>query len=344
MGQKGRKVSIQDVSIGIIGAGGMGTRHALNLTESVVGARVVAVTDIDPTRARGLADTCGADRAFAEATDLIDAPQVDAVVIASPDPTHAELIMACIAAGKPVLTEKPLGMNASETKRIVHAEVAAGRRLIQVAFMREYDPAHRAVKEIVERGDIGKTVLVRDVHTTLNLNHVRPIENVVVRSAVHDIHSLRWLSGAEIERVFVQWVPVVPEQPKSCRYLLAQVALSNGSLGVIELNAATTHGYEVEVEVVGEEGGVETSSLRSPLIRRSGARLRTIESGWLDRFDTAYIEEARAWIRSLREGKPFGPSAWDGYISLVVADAFLQSAKEGSPRTVPALERPALYQ
>jgi len=335
---------LEEVSIGIVGAGGMGSRHAHNLTQSVVGAHVSAVTDIDQGRAKELADCCGAKLTFAEAGELIASDEVDAVVIASPDPTHAELIMACIAAGKPVLTEKPLGMSAAETKEIVDAEVASGRRLIQVGFMRVYDPPHRAVKEVVDRGEIGKTVLVRDVHTTLDLNRVRPIENVVLRSAIHDFHSLRWLSGSEIDTVFVQWVPVVPDEPRSCRYLLVQVSFANGSLGVIELNAATRHGYEVDVEVVGEQGSVETTSLRSPLIRKSGARQRPIESGWLERFDTAYVEEIQAWARSLLDGKPAGPSAWDGYVSVVAADTILQSANEGSPQKVPALERPALYQ
>jgi len=336
-------MSKQIIAVGVVGTGGMGMRHAHNLTNHVVGAQVVAVMDIDRQKAKTLADMCGAGKIYTDAKDLINDPSVDAVVIASPDPTHADLIMTCLKAKKPVLTEKPLGMSAAETKKIVDAEIEGGRRLIQVGFMREYDPPHRAVKELVDKGEVGKTVLIRDVHTTLNLNQIRPLDNVVVRSAVHDIHSLRWLSGSEIETVFVQWVPVVPEEPKSCRYLLAQVSFQNGSLGVIELNAATQHGYEVNVEVIGEEGNIASNTLHGPVIHRSGTSQKKIEPGWLERFDTAYIKEVQAWIDSLKQETPTGPSAWDGYAALVVTDTFLKSAESGTPQKVPVIEKPALY-
>ena len=121
----------QPIQIGVIGTGGMGGRHARNLAQHTVGSQVAAVMDTDQSRAREIAEYCGEARIYSDASALIADPNVDAVVIASPDPTHAEFAIACI-----------------EAQKILHAEVATGRRLVQVGFMREYDPAHRQIKDL----------------------------------------------------------------------------------------------------------------------------------------------------------------------------------------------------
>ncbi len=137
---------MSDMTIGVIGTGGMGTRHAVNLHQHVVGARVAAVYDLDPERAGAAAKAVGGARVVADPLELIGDPRVDAVVIASPDPTHAELAAACLMQRKPVLCEKPLATTSAVAREIVEKEVAIGRRLISVGFMRRFDPAHLAVK------------------------------------------------------------------------------------------------------------------------------------------------------------------------------------------------------
>ena len=91
---------------------------------------------------------------YATGEDLIRDDAVDAVVVASWGPTHEEFVLACIAAGKPVFCEKPLATTVEACRRILDAEMAHGRRLVQVGFMRRYDAGYRAMKEAVdERGD-----------------------------------------------------------------------------------------------------------------------------------------------------------------------------------------------
>ena len=115
--------------VGVIGTGGMGGRHADNLAHRVVAAELVAIMDLDRARAEAVADACGVAAVFTDAQALIDDPSVDAVVVATPDATHAALTSAAIAAGKPVLCEKPLGVTLEEARRVVEAENATGRRL-----------------------------------------------------------------------------------------------------------------------------------------------------------------------------------------------------------------------
>jgi myo-inositol 2-dehydrogenase/D-chiro-inositol 1-dehydrogenase len=332
------------IQVGVIGTGGMGGRHARNLAHRVARAQVVAVMDVDRARAEVVADECGQARIYTDALALIADTAVEAVVIASPDPTHAGLTMACLEVGKAVLCEKPLATGVAEAEKVVKAEMAGGRRLAQVGFMREYDPAHQRVKEIVVRGDIGRPLLFKGLHVNLSTGYDRTTRDVIVNSAIHDIHSARWLLGDEVAGVYVQRVAAGEDKPESCRLLLIQLTMRNGSLTLIEANSDSGYGYEVDVEIVGQLGSARTASLRSPIVRRAGVQARSIEADWLERFETAYINEVQTWVQTLlQEGQPGGPTAWDGYISLVIADACIRSAETGHPQAVPIVERPAMY-
>src|SRR5947209_6163039 len=195
-----------DILVGVIGAGRMGSCHALNLHRYVKGARVAAIYDLDQPRAGQVAAECGSAKAFSDPLHLIEDAGVDAVVIASPDPTHAEFVHACLRHHKPVLCEKPLATTAAEALKIIEAEQALGQRLIAVGFMRRFDPQHVAVRQVVAAGEIGRPILFKGVHRNAMIPSNLPSEFVVTNSAIHDIDSARWLLGQEITEVYVRGV------------------------------------------------------------------------------------------------------------------------------------------
>ena len=135
--------------------GDHGQRSRPDLAGSIKGAALVAVADKDRDRASAVASETRARRVHAEAGALIDDPDVEAVLIASPDPTHEDLVLACLEAGKPVLCEKPLASTITGCLRIVAAEAAIGRRLVQVGFMRRFDPGYLAMKATLATGRAG---------------------------------------------------------------------------------------------------------------------------------------------------------------------------------------------
>ncbi len=107
----------------------------------VSGARVAGVTDLDRSRAEKLAASCGSDVAvFEDGRALIQHDGIDAVVITTPDDTHAGLVTECLRQGKLVFCEKPLATSVEDARRIVDAEVELGRKVVQVGFMRRYAP------------------------------------------------------------------------------------------------------------------------------------------------------------------------------------------------------------
>ncbi len=329
------------LQVGVVGTGMIGALHARNISRATPGAAIAAVMDIDEARAQAVATDCGA-RAYSDALALIADPAVDAVLIASPDAFHAEQTIACIDAGKPVLCEKPMATTVADGERVLRAELATGRRLVQIGFMRVYDRKHADLFDIVSRGDIGKALSFRGQHIN-PWRESSTIEGAIVNSLIHDIHSARWLMDSEISQVFVQWAPSEPDQPRSARYAIVQLAFADGAIGALEWNGDSGYGYEITVEITGETGTARTVSNTSPVLRQGGRISQGVTPDWPQRFAQAYKDEVQIWVDAIREGEPTGPSAWDGYMSLAVADACIRSVESGLPERTIGIERPALY-
>jgi myo-inositol 2-dehydrogenase/D-chiro-inositol 1-dehydrogenase len=265
-------------------------------------------------------------------------------VIASPDPTHLPLVLECLENEKPVLCEKPLAGSSDDALKIVEAEVELGKKLVQVGFMRRYDPQHVAVKKVVASGAVGEPVLFKGWHR--NLDHDPGIDSagVVTNSTIHDLDSARWFLGQEIEEVYARGANTAPKLGIDVMDVqLIQFSTTGGRLGSIETNLISGYGYEVGVEVVGELGTVQIAPPSAAVVRRDGTGSQRVEDDWLNRFREAYVIEVRRWVEALSNGTTAGPDAWDGYASLVVADACISSLRSGSPHRVTKLEAPALY-
>lgn len=334
-----------EISVGVIGAGGMGARHADNLSARVTGAKVGGVTDLDLSRAEKLAARCGPDTtAFENEAALIQHDGIDAVVIASPDETHAGLVMDCLRHEKPVLCEKPLATSVEDARRIVDAEVEAGSKLVQVGFMRRYDPQHLDVEKAIVSGAIGRPVLFKGTHRNLDALPGTSSESILFNSAVHDLDSARWMLGQEIEEVYVRGANTRAAPDGEVLDLqVIQLALSGGCLANIEVYVNAGYGYEVDLEVVGDEGTVHIAPANAPVLRKQRRAGHSVESDWLERFPDAYVLEVQRWVESLHNGELTGPDAWAGYMSLVASEACVRSLHSGSTERIEASEIPALY-
>ena len=138
------------VRIGLIGAGGMGRAHLARIAGVLSGGEIVAVADINHEAAVSAAEPYGA-KAYDSADELIDDPNVDAVLIATFGKVHAPDVIKAIEAGKYVLCEKPLATTAEDCIAIMGAEQKAGKKLVTVGFMRRFDAAYNEMKKVLER-------------------------------------------------------------------------------------------------------------------------------------------------------------------------------------------------
>jgi myo-inositol 2-dehydrogenase/D-chiro-inositol 1-dehydrogenase len=210
--------------------------------------------------------------------------------------------------------------------------------------MRRYDPQHVAVKQAVESGIMGRPVLFKGVHRNATVPPHFSADLIINGSAVHDIDSTRWLLGQEVETVYVCGVRTeMSLQEDVCDLVLLQISLTDDTLASIEVYVTASYRYEVRAEVVGEHGTAVTMQPDHIALRAKSTRSHPVPADWLTRFQDAYIAELNHWALALR-GQPFrNASAWDGYLSLLAADACLKSLRSGKPEPVSCPVVPDLY-
>ncbi|WP_413450346.1 Gfo/Idh/MocA family oxidoreductase [Georgenia phoenicis] len=322
------------LDVGVIGLGAMGADHVAALSEHVPDARVVAVHDAATHRAQEVATSVGA-RVAGSAEELI--ADVDAVVIASPDHTHAPLTLACLAAGKPVLCEKPLGVSVAETAAVLAAEEAAGRRLVTVGFMRRFDPGYLELREAVLGGLVGDPVLVHCVHRNAAPHPQATTDGVVGNSMIHELDILPWLVGLPVTGIEVR----SPRAEGLREPQLAVVELGGGRvLATVEVFLSAQYGYDVRCEVVGTQGALSLCPPARLGLARNGRSGVAVPADFRVRFAEAYRAELCAWVAAASRGGATGASAEDGHLAGVVAAAGIESLHLGRRVPVPS-ESPA---
>ncbi len=320
------------LKIGLIGAGGMGSFHARTLA-AMGDVEMVAIADpIGDAAARLAAEVGGV--ASLDWHDVI-AADIDGLVIASPAFAHEEQAVAALAAGIPTLCEKPLAVTAQECHSIINAEVALGRRLIQLGLMRVYDPAHVQVAEAL--ADLGTVHHLRCTHRNVHAVR-RSVYAVFTDSMVHDAHTVRSLTGREVARV----TAFAAGTADSIAHGLIVAEYEGTGHATIEFSERS-YAYEVGVEVEAEHGGVVMALPMLPTLRRGGGQSIDIGNDWFGRFADAYVIEAEAWVASLRAEAVTGPSAWDGLMAQMIVEAGLVSIAAGGPITLDRPPMPSLY-
>jgi myo-inositol 2-dehydrogenase / D-chiro-inositol 1-dehydrogenase len=328
--------------IGVIGCGVMGADHARLLCGQTPGAELVAVHDPDPTRAAAVAAIGRSVRSHSAATDLIADRGVDAVIVASPDATHAPLTIACIEAGKPVLCEKPLAATLDECRNVMKAEIAGKRRLAQVGFMRRFDPGYLAMKRELQSGRIGDPLFFHCVHRNAVAPDYINSDLVIANSSVHEIDIARFLLEEEFRRVTVVSARSTRKAPNRQPQFLV-LESSSGIVVTVEAFLDAQYGYDVQAELVGEEGAISLAPsppVSSRLAHRSGF---DVAEDWRARFADAYRDQLTEWVAAIETGRSVGSSAWDGYAASATAAAALQARASGATAVVALDERPAFY-
>jgi myo-inositol 2-dehydrogenase/D-chiro-inositol 1-dehydrogenase len=331
------------IKVGVIGVGMIGQDHIRRLTTVVSGGTVVAVTDVEADRARSVAQGLPGARVHATGQELIQDPEVDAVIVASWGPTHEEYVLACIAAGKPVFCEKPLATTQEACLRILDAEVAYGRRLVQVGFMRRYDPAYRALKEFVASGAIGAPLFFHSAHRNASVPSHYTSDMAINDTAVHDIDTARWLLDDEVVATQV----ITPRRNsrggdlRDPLFVLFEMA--SGALVDVEVSVNIAYGYDIRGEISGETGAAALAESNPIVVKREGAFSGRVPADWRERFIRAYDIEFQEWLDAVKAGTTTGPSSWDGYAAQAVCDAALEALRTGNRTKVSLRERPGLY-
>jgi len=330
--------------VGVIGVGMIGADHVRRIGRVLSGGRVVAVSDVDPVRAAQVARAAGGARVHGTGQDLVADAAVDAVLVSSWGPTHAEYVLACLAASKPVFCEKPLATTQQDCLQVLAAETAAGRRLVQVGFMRRYDAAYRALKAVVDHGSIGPPLLLHSVHRNASVPAHYTSDMSITDTAVHDIDISRWLLGEEVVAAQVLRPRRSGRAPAGLSDpLLVLLETGSGVLVDVEVSVSIGYGYDIRGEVVGETGTAAIGDGGGVVVSSAGQRSSRVPPDWRERFAGAYDLELQDWLDAAAAGTCTGPSSWDGYAAAAVADACMAALASGERTAVSLVRRPGIY-
>jgi len=349
---------MSDVRVAVLGVGMMGADHVDRIVSRIAGASVSVVNDFLPEKAEQIAAGIPGCRAIADPLDAIADPQVDAVVLATPGPTHEKQLLACLEHGKPVLCEKPLTTDAATSLEVVKAEAETGKRLIQVGFMRRFDHEYEQLKALVDSPEMGRALVLHCVHRNPAVPASFDSSMVVKDSLVHEVDVTRFLFDEEITAIQILKPAVSSVAPAGLQDpQIAILTTASGRHVDVELFVTTGVAYEVRTELVAEHGSamigldvglvskypVPGGDARSGAGRWGGA----ITPSFKERFGRAYDVEIQRWIDAVRTGADTGnyvdgPGAWDGYAAAAVCAAGVAALETGQRVNVEMVERASI--
>ena len=331
------KKKASDICVGIVGAGIMGSGHALYISESIKGARVAGIYDANAIVAKKVASKVKKISSYPVTVynsieSLLASKEITAIIIASPDQLHAEHLSMALAAGKDVLCEKPLASNDSDAKKV--AQIAnKSKSIVGIGFMRRFDPAYLELKRVVRSGKYGKVLQIRC--TSRNVSSPTATTAMLLTNvAVHEVDVIRWLLEEEIKSVSVNLTKVTAKaNSKLFDPISVNCYTSSGVLATIDICANSTYGYEVGMEVIMESASLVIENLGDLTIvkdfylpkRKSGK----LYKDWMGRFKPAYIAELNAFVESIKKRKlhPNFATTNDGLAASIACGLGVKSLK-----------------
>ena len=331
------------VRVGVIGAGIMGADHVETMHRYVTGAVVTMIADVDVVRAHAAAAGVPGSRVTDDAVALVDDSAVDAVVIASHDATHADLTIAALRAGKPVMCEKPLAPTVDECIRVVRAEAAAGGAAsVSVGFMRRFDPAYRELRSLLRAGTCGTPLLGHCVSRGVRSGPGATSESSVTGSAIHEFDVVPWLLDAPVTEVSWHAPRCSPGVTGLQDPQLILLRTADGVLTTVEVFLNARYGYDMRCEIVGDRGTVALADPARVVTHAERRRSTGYPADWRPRFADAYRLELQAWVDAIAAGhRPPLPTARDGLAAAAVAEAVITSMNGGGkavPVRVPSFD------
>jgi myo-inositol 2-dehydrogenase/D-chiro-inositol 1-dehydrogenase len=312
------------VRIGSVGLGRLGLAHAENIANRIQNAELTALCDLDKSKVEAVADRLGVKHRFTIFEDLIACKDIDAVVLVSPSVLHTGQIAAAMAMGKHVFSEKPLGTTVVECKVAEKAVEDHPELVFMLGFMRHFDASYKYAHDKVIAGEIGKPVLFR----AYSQDPEQFIEGAIAFAphsggqfldmAVHDIDLARWFTGSEPESVYaIGGCYVHPEfaQYQDGDNVSCLMKFKNDCMVFLFAGRTAPHGYNVETEIIGTKGILRIASVPQKnlveILDGYGVR-RECSQSFLERFDTAYINEVQEFVNCIISGKKPEITVYDG--------------------------------
>ena len=323
------------INIGILGLGRIGRIHLENLSTRIEGVRVLAA--MNPSEGgRQFAQKFNVPLVTSNADDVINHPDIDAVLICTPTNLHADYVIKVARAGKAIFCEKPLDLSLQKVRETLAVVKQSGVPLM-LAFNQRLDPNFQEVKQALLKGRIGK---LRSIHIISRdpgpppISYIKASGGLFLDMTIHDIDMARYLVGDEVKEVFARGYNLVdPEIGKAgdidSAYLM--LTFKNDVTVVIENCRHASYGYDQRLEVFGSEGMMKAENpLKTTnwIMDKEGVHLSRNLDFFIDRYAESYRIEMHTFIECLQKKMPMPITGEDGLSAMLIALAANISVKE----------------
>lgn len=335
------------MKVGIIGAGRIGKVHAKNISMFVPEMEIKTIADpFMNEQTEEFAKKCGVTCTTKDAEDIINDPDIEAVLICSSTDTHSKYIIEAAKAGKHIFCEKPIDYDLKKVHEAINTAKEAGVKL-QIGFCRRFDHNHRAVYDMVKDGKIGKVNIIkissRDPEPP-SIDYVKVSGGIFYDMMIHDFDMARFLAGSEVVEVnAVGSVLVDPAIGEAGDVDTAVVTLkfANGAIGIIDNSRKAVYGYDQRVEVFGSLGCAQDENdipNTAVLTNAEGTTSGTAYKVMWDRYTGAFVAEMQAFAEAVINDKETPVTGMDGLYPVLMAAAATKSSKEGRPVKISEVE------
>lgn len=330
---------MEKLKIGIIGAGRIGKVHTETIVQNIPDAEILEIADVNIEEAKKLAGKFNIAKFSSDYKNIINNPDIDAVVICSPTNTHAQYTIEAAKAGKHIFCEKPVDLDIKTIQNVIDVVNECGVKLM-VGFNRRFDSNFRKIKQMVIEGKIGEPHILK---ITSRDPAPPPAEYVAVSGGmfldmtIHDFDMARYIVGSEVKEVFVKAAVLVdPEIGKQGDVDTAVINLEfeNGALGVIDNSRKAVYGYDQRVEIFGSKGMIKVDN-NAPdnhqFYSDCGVHASLPLNFFMDRYIEAYALEMKEFCSAVIDKKEISVDGTDGLKSVVIGLAAKKSVMEGRP-------------
>jgi myo-inositol 2-dehydrogenase/D-chiro-inositol 1-dehydrogenase/scyllo-inositol 2-dehydrogenase (NAD+) len=297
------------IQICMIGAGRVGKNHSRAITRHIAGGKIVALVDPMMQVREETALEFGIENQFDTLEIALEKADFDAVIITTPTPTHLPLAALAAEHKKHVFLEKPMALNLQECDEIIKV-VEKNSVILQLGFMRRFDPEFVAAAQRIEAGEIGQPMMIKSNTHGPGLpppwaRDLRTSNGMLAEVNSHDWDTTRWLMGSNHQRVYTEVANFKGpannvDAPNFYDNALVNIKFESGGLGQISGICPCGYGYDARVEIVGEKGIMQIGELKGQSIvvctNRDQGLISPIFRTWPERFEWAYINELQHFI------------------------------------------------
>ncbi|MCD7814421.1 MAG: inositol 2-dehydrogenase [Lachnospiraceae bacterium] len=328
------------VKVGIIGAGRIGRVHITSISTKVKNAQIKTVADpFLNEETAAWAKSMGVENTTKDYMEIINDPEIDAVLICSSTDTHSPISIQAIQAGKHVFCEKPIDHDVAKIREVI-AALEGTKVKYQVGFNRRFDHSFSAAQQAVAAGKIGKPEIIkitsRDPEPPTP-EYVKVSGGMFLDMTIHDFDMARFLAGCDATEVYVQAANLVDPaigEAGDVDTAVITLQMENGAIAVIDNCRKAVYGYDQRAEVFGSEGMVAISNDCQSTAVISNAQGVTGEKPlffFLERYMDAYAKEIEEFISAIENDTDTPLGVEDGLKPVLMGIAAKKSYEEHRP-------------